>query len=70
MSCHVSSMGENLGVDERIILKFILKKQDVRMDWILLAQGIEMWRTVLQMLNNFWIPSKDWLAGWLLDSQE
>ena len=31
-------------VDGRIILKFIFKKQDGRMNWIDLAQDRDMWR--------------------------
>ena len=45
---------ERLGVDERIILKYILKKLDV--NWIVLAQDTDKWRTLVNAVMNLQVP--------------
>jgi hypothetical protein len=48
---------EDVGIDGRIILKWILKKWDGGMDWIDLAQGRDRWGTVLNTgMNLFLVP--------------
>jgi hypothetical protein len=47
---------EDLGVDGRIILKWILEKLDVNMDWIDLAQDRDRWRAVVNAVMNLRVP--------------
>ena len=47
---------EDLGVDGRLILKFIFKKWDLGMDWIDLAQGRDRWPAVVSAVMNFGVP--------------
>jgi hypothetical protein len=45
-----------LGVDWRIILKFIFKKWDLGgMDWIALAQDRDGWRALVIAVMNIWV---------------
>jgi len=46
----------NLGVDGRIILKWICKKWDGGMDWIDVAQDRDRWRTAVNVVKNVWVP--------------
>jgi hypothetical protein len=43
---------EDLGVDGRIILKWILKKWDGGMDWIDMAQDSDSWRAFVSAVMN------------------
>jgi hypothetical protein len=43
---------EDLGVDGKIILKWIFKKWVGSMDWIDLAQDIDRWRAVVNVVMN------------------
>ena len=43
---------EDLDVNGRIILKWMLKKQDWCMDWIELAQDRDSWRVLVDVVKN------------------
>jgi hypothetical protein len=47
---------EDLGVDVRIIVKWIFKKWYGGMDWILQAQNTERWRAVVNAITKFRVP--------------
>ena len=47
---------EVLGVDGRIILKWILKKSDGGMDWFDLVQNRDKWRAVVNEVMNLRVP--------------
>jgi hypothetical protein len=43
--------------DERIILRWIFRKWDVRgMDWIELAQDRDRWRALVAVVMKVWVP--------------
>jgi hypothetical protein len=44
---------EDLGVDGRIILKYIFKKWNEGMDWIDMANDRERWRDLVSAVMNF-----------------
>ena len=45
------------GVDGRIILRWIFRKQDVGViNWIKLAQVRDRWRALVSTVMNFWVP--------------
>jgi hypothetical protein len=51
--------GDHLGdpdVDGRIILKWVLKKWDGKMDWIELAQDRDRWRALVNAVMNLRVP--------------
>jgi len=48
---------EDLGVDGRIILRWICGKWDVGgMDWIKLAQAGDRWRALVNAVMNLQVP--------------
>jgi len=47
---------EDLGLDVRVILKWIFKKLDGGMDWIDLAKERDSWWTLVNAVINFQIP--------------
>jgi hypothetical protein len=47
---------EDLGVDVRIILKWIFKKWDRGIDWIDLAHDRDRWRALVNAVMNLQVP--------------
>jgi hypothetical protein len=47
---------EDRGVDGRIILKWIFKKWDGGIDWIVMAQDRDSWSAVVSAVMNFQVP--------------
>jgi hypothetical protein len=47
---------EDPGVDGRIILRWIFRKWDGRIDWINLAQDRDMWQALLNAVMNLRVP--------------
>jgi len=47
---------EDPSIDERVILKGIIKKLDGCLGWIDLAQDIASWRAHLNAVMNLWVP--------------
>ena len=47
----------DLGVDGRIILRWVFRKWDVGgMDWIQLAQDRQRWRALVNVVMNIRVP--------------
>jgi hypothetical protein len=44
------------GVDGRIILKWLLEKWDVGMDWIDVDRSRDSWRAVVNAVLTLWVP--------------
>ena len=44
------------GVDGRIILRWIFRKWDGGMDWIDLAQDMDRWQALMNVVMNLWVP--------------
>jgi hypothetical protein len=44
---------EDPGIDGTIILKWIIKKLDGGMDWIVLAKDRDRWREIVNVIMNF-----------------
>ena len=55
---------ENLGVDGRIILKWIFKRYDGGVDWITVFRDKEKWRVFVNAVMTLGVPQND---GNLLD---
>jgi hypothetical protein len=47
---------EDLGVDGKIILKWIFKKVDGGLEWIDLAQDRDTWRALVNAAMNIRVP--------------
>jgi hypothetical protein len=47
---------EDLGVDGRIILKWIFKTFHGGIDWIGMAQDRDRWRSLVNAAMNLWVP--------------
>jgi len=47
---------EDPGLDGRIILRWILRKWDVGMDWIDLAQDRDRWWALVNAVMNLRVP--------------
>jgi hypothetical protein len=47
---------EHLGVDGRIILKWVLKKWNGSRDWVCVVQERDGWRALVNAVMNFRVP--------------
>jgi hypothetical protein len=47
---------EHLGVDGRIILKWVLKKLNGSRDWVCVVQDRDGWRALVNAVMNFRVP--------------
>jgi len=47
---------EDSGIDGRIILRWLFRKWDVGMDWIVLAQDSDTWRALVNAVMNLRVP--------------
>ena len=46
----------DLGVDEKIILRRIFKKYNGDVDWIYLAQNMDTWQALVNAVMNHRVP--------------
>jgi hypothetical protein len=44
------------GIDGRIVLRWIFKKYNEGMDWIELAQDMDRWWSLVNVVMNLWVP--------------
>jgi hypothetical protein len=47
---------EDLGIDRRIISRWIFRKWSGGMDWIDLAQDRDRWQVLVNIVMNLWVP--------------
>jgi hypothetical protein len=47
---------EDLGIDRRIISRWIFRKWVGGMDWIDLAQERDRWQVLVNIVMNLWVP--------------
>jgi hypothetical protein len=47
---------EDLGVDGKVILRWIFRNLEGGMDWIDLAQDRDRWRALVNAVMNLWFP--------------
>jgi hypothetical protein len=47
---------EDVGVDGKIIFKWIFKKWDGGIDWIEVARNRDTWRVLVDAVMNLWVP--------------
>jgi len=47
---------EDLGIDRRIILKWIFKKLNGGIHWNNLAQDRDRWRALVNVIMSLWVP--------------
>jgi len=50
---------KDLGIEGRVILKWLFKKWDVGMDWIHLAQDRLRWRALVNVVMNVRVPENE-----------
>ena len=56
--CDRNNHLEEIGVDERVILRWIFRKWDGGTDWIELAQNRDRWLALVIAVMNLRVPQK------------